>query len=191
MVSKQLDRIKDENGPSAAKHSRSHLSTFYAWLIATGKHLGLNPVDGTTSLGGKSRERLLKPHEVGAIWAALPPPGDDYGDMVRLLFPLGVRREEIGALTRGEINFKAKQLEIPGARTKSGRDFIVPLSPPALAILQARASRTGLIFGRGKSVFSAWSWCKARLDEKSDTHGWVLHDARRLMSTTALIADQR
>ena len=180
MVSKQLDRIKVENGPSAAKHSRSHLSTYFAWLFMTGKHRGLNPVDGTAKFGGKPRKRLLKPNEVRAIWAALPPPGDE----VRLLFLVGVSREEIGALHRDEINFKAKQLEIPGVRTKSGRDFIVPLSPPALAILQARVSHTGFIFGRGQNGFSAWSWCKARLDEKSYTHGWVLHDARRLMSTT-------
>jgi integrase len=183
MVTKELSRIRTENGPIAADRSRSHLSTFFAWLMATGVPIAFNPVSGTVTNGRKSRERLLTGDEVRPIWAALP--NNDYGAIVKLLFLLGLRRTEIGELAYDEINFAAGQLELPGVRTKSGRAHITPLSSQALAILQARTPREGFVFGRdGQTVFTGWSWHKAQLDVRAGVYGWVLHDARRLMSTT-------
>ena len=73
---------------------------------------------------------------------------------------------------------------MPAERTKSRRPHIVPMSEPVLAILQARASREGRMFGREGRVFSGWSWHKAQLDARSGVYGWCLHDARRLLATS-------
>jgi integrase len=183
MVAKIVATVRDERGPIAADRSRAHLSAFFTWTIAEGR-TEINPVAGTNKTGSKARERVLQDSELLAIWNALG--SDDYGDIARLLILTGARRDEIGSLRRGEINFAQKQIELPGARTKNGVDHIVPLSPLALSILQARAPREGsdFVFGRGQGGFGGWGKCKARLDARLDLKPWVLHDFRRALSTT-------
>ena len=184
MIAKELERIEIESGASTAGHVRSHLSTFFAWLMAKkGVPLISNPVDGTDAVTRKPRTRLLQPDEVRAIFGALLPPGDDYSDVVRLLFLCGLRRAEAAGLVRAEINLGAAQIELPADRTKSRRPYIQPLSSQALAVLTPRASRTGLVFGSGKNVFSAWGLRKEELDARSGVRDWVLHDARRWLVT--------
>lgn len=183
MVAKLLATIRTDRGPIAADRSRAHLSKFFTWMIAEG-HADANPVSGTNRTGSKTRERVLQGSELLAIWQALG--DDDYGDIVRLLILTGARRDEIGSLSRGEINLAQKQIELPGNRTKNGLDHIIPLAPAALAILTARTPRedSDFVFGRGERGFSGWSQCKARLDAKLDLGPWVPHDFRRTLSTT-------
>jgi integrase len=82
-------------------------------------------------------------------------------------------------LTWNEVNFEEKQIELPGTRTKNSRPHIIPLSPPAIAILKS-------IDRDGKDVFTKrnnWQIDKDRLDEKCGVTDWVLHDLRRTGST--------
>jgi integrase len=183
MVARELANIRTLRGPIAADRSRAHLSKFYGWLIGEGLTEN-NPVSGTNKTGSKARERVLTDAELKVIWKTLS--DDDYGDILKLLILTGARREEIGSLGRSEINMRDKQLELPGARTKNGRDFIIPLSPMALSILKDRKPRqdSDYIFGRGEGGFSGWSKAKAALDERIDIEAWVLHDFRRTISTT-------
>jgi integrase len=182
MVAKELSGIRADRGPIAADRSRAHLSKFFNWAIAEGLAEG-NPVSGTNKTGSATRERVLQDKELAAIWKALG--DDDYGAICRLLILTGARREEIGALSRSEINFAQKQIELPGRRTKNGLDHVIPLSPLALSILKAREPRDGsdFVFGRGEGGFSGWSQSKERLNEKLDLDRWVLHDFRRTLST--------
>jgi integrase len=182
MVAKELSKIRADRGPIAADRSRAHLSKFFNWAIAEGLAEG-NPVSGTNKTGSKARERVLQDKELATIWKALG--DDDYGAICRLLILTGTRREEIGSLSRREINFAQKQIELPGSRTKNGLDLVLPLAPLALSILKAREPREGsdFIFGRGEGGFSGWSQSKERLDVKLDLDGWVLHDFRRSLST--------
>ncbi len=71
MITKQLDRIKIENGASTSRHCRSHASAFFAWLMAKGVPLVANPVSGTPTTSYKPREKLLTWDEMRLIWAAL------------------------------------------------------------------------------------------------------------------------
>ena len=154
-------------------------------MVEEGLPLPFNPVKDTATNSPASRDKVSEiASELRPIWTALPPPGDDYGDMVRLLFLCGSRRMEIAALDRAEVNFEARQIELQGMRTKSRRPHFVPLSEPALAILKARASRTGFMFGCNGNVFSAWSFYKKELDARSGVANWVLHDARRLLASS-------
>jgi integrase len=144
-----------------------------------------NPVSGTNKTGSKARERVLSDQEVKAIWKQLDD-DDDYGTIVKLLILTGARRDEIGSLSRWEINLREEQIELPGGRTKNRLDHIIPLSPLALSILKDRKQRenSDFVFGRGEGGFSGWSKAKAALDEKLDIEPWVLHDFRRAISTT-------
>jgi integrase len=182
MVAKLLATIRTDRGVIAADRSRAHLSKFFSWLISEG-HADHNPVSGTIKTGGRARERVLQDSELLAIWNGVG--DDDYGAVLKLLILTGARRDEIGSLTRSELNIGQRQIELAARRTKSGVGHVIPLSGPAMAILIARTPRedSDHVFGRGKGGFSGWSQCKKRLDARLDLEPWVLHDFRRVLST--------
>lgn len=127
------------------------------------------------------------------VWNAL---GEgDYADILRLLILTGARREEIAALRWSEIDLARGVIALPGERTKNHRAFDIPLSSPALAILQKRRRVEGCdnVFGRTSRGFSGFSECKSALDERlaelrmregrPPMPAWVVRDLRRTMST--------
>src|SRR5262249_54691969 len=97
------------------------------------------------------------------------------------------RRGEIGDLRWDEVKLNDAMIELPATRMKNGKPHVVPLSPPALAILSKR-ERNGRnhVFGRGTSGFQGWSRSRKALDKATagERPSWVLHDLRRLVSTT-------
>ena len=113
-----------------------------------------------------------------------PAGGDQYNAVVRLLLLTGARRDEIGGLKWDEIDFDSAMISLPGERTKNSKPFDIPLTPAALAILEAqpRRDRT-FVFGRGQGGFSGWSKSKKELDQRANIAPWRLHDLRRTMST--------
>ena len=112
-----------------------------------------------------------------------------FGPAVRLLILTGARREEIGALRWGEVDLVAKAWTIPGERTKNGIEHVVPLSDPALSILEGlpRIGRyDGFVFTTtGKTAVSGSCASKAKvaLDTASGVPDWRLHDLRRTFAT--------
>jgi integrase len=171
-------------GASTTNRVRDSLSGFFAFAIREGL-AEANPVIGTELREEVGRERLLADSEVAAIWAAL---GDDtYGDIVRLLILLGLRRAEVGGLRWSEIDLDRGLISIPPERVKNGRPHVVALNAPAVAILRARPRNRETVFGRGSNGFNAWGDGKARLDRDLRAAGvspFVLHDFRRYLSTT-------
>jgi integrase len=181
MVSRELASIRTEHGPIAADRSRSHLSSFFAWSIGEGAAEN-NPCIGTNRTGGKARSRTLNDAELRSIWKALDV--DDYSTIIKLLILTGARRAEIGSLSRSEINLLDKQIELPGARTKNGLDFIIPMSPRVLALVKNRKRHgSDFVFGRGRGGFAGWSTAKRALDGRLQIEPWTVHDFRRCMST--------
>ena len=87
-----------------------------------------------------ARDRVLTEDELRTAWAALG--DDDYGDIFRLLVYTASRRNEIGGLRWGEVNFADALIEFPAARMKNGKPHVIPLSEPALAILKRRSATT-------------------------------------------------
>jgi integrase len=129
------------------------------------------------------------------VWRACP--NDDFGRIVRLLILTGARKAEIADLAEHEINVAAKQIELPPARVKNNRQFVLPLSAEALAVLKATPRWEGraLVFGSGKQRgFQGWTKCKKALDAaiaenrgkagiKDEMPAWVIHDIRRTFAT--------
>jgi integrase len=204
-VSRILKTINDERGPIAMNRARSAGSAFFNWAWREGlcKH---NPFEMTNKNeeDEDGRDRTLLPKELKVIWRKAP--SDSYGDIVRLLMLTLCRRTEIGALKRTEINWKEKQIELPGKvkvdgkwvrRTKNGRPHVIPLSAPAFDILEKRCADRGMIghnggdpidddsfvFGRYDNPFSGWSKAKDDLDKIANVPAWVLHDLRRTGDT--------
>jgi integrase len=207
-----LGAVRENSGAVTSNRVRSTLSDFFGWAMSEGiDGIESNPVIGTNKSEEVSRDRVLKDHELRAIWKHA---GDDhYGSIIRLLMLTGQRADEIASLRRSEIvettvperrvtdtirlpQFNITAIDLPAERTKNKRPHIVPLSDPAAAILAKqpeRASSDGslreFVFGIGQLGFSGWSRCKERLDERitkelgEPLEHYTPHDLRRTMST--------
>jgi integrase len=186
-VAARLREIAIKHGPGAADRTRSNVSTFFGWVIGEGI-CETNPVDGTNRHSEYvERERSLivdgeKPNydELVAVWKGAP--DNEYGKIIRLLILTLCRRDEIASLNQSEFEKDAKLIRLPGARTKNGREHVVPLSDAAVAILETVEPREGreLLFGSGKGGYSGWSKSKEQLDEVAMVKKpWTLHDLRR------------
>jgi integrase len=171
-------------GPIQANRTRASLVKFLNWCAGEG-FIDSNPAQFTNKNPELARERVLTGVELAKIWRALPAAGNDYGDIVRLLALTGQRKSEIGDLEWSEIDFDRATITLPPARTKNKRWHVIPLSTPAIAILQARSQHNGrqLVFGKGQGGFAGWGECKERLDEAVQIPAFVLHDLRRTVST--------
>jgi integrase len=185
-VAAQLAAIEARNGPSSAAWARAALSAMFNWAIREGIDLPGNPVAGTNRPAEPpSRERVLTDAELGAIWAACR--DDVYGRIVKLLALTAQRRGEVAGMRWAEIDLDGAVWRLPKVRTKNEREHVVPLSGPAVAILQdqamaanASSAADGLVFGRG---FTNWSKAKAALDSSIPVLPWRLHDLRRTAAT--------
>jgi integrase len=191
----RLAEIASVNGPIAANRAQDVLSSMFSFAIGAG-YADSNPVLGIPKVGKEvARERVLSDEELRLVWFHA---GDgDYGSALRLLLLTGQRREEVGAMTWGEIDLDKAVWSLGSERVKNGLQHQIPLSPQALAILKSIAKREGraLVFGRGEGGFSAWSDAKRRLDQRllevlQEERGpnaglvpWRLHDLRRTVAT--------
>jgi integrase len=185
IIAAELNRVERESGAATANRVRATLSAFFNWCAREGL-VDANPAAFTNKRAEKSRDRVLSDAELKAIWNALQ---GDFGAIVKLLMLTGCRREEISGLTWSEIDFDRGLIVLPAARVKNKREFVVPMSGPVRAILEARPRIYGrdLAFGvRGDLGGSGFSKHKHRLDEAvagTVTKEWVVHDLRRTVAT--------
>lgn len=203
-ISARLTALRKEIGISTGDHTRIALSGLYGWAISEGL-VNDNPVMRTRSSrlvkakAGESpsggRARTLSAGELAEVWRACQ--DDDFGRIVRLLILTLQRREEIAALSWDEVDLAKGIISLPPARTKNGREHLVPISPAAAQILAGVAHRDGrdFLFGEGKGSFSGFSKAKRMLEErmhkarqKADPAAkpmphWTLHDLRRTGAT--------
>jgi integrase len=180
-IAVRLAEIATDSGPAAANRTRASLSALFAWSLREGlvEH---NPVVNTNkAVEGGSRTRVLTKSELRDIWNALP--DDDFGDIVKLLALTGQRRDEIGSLRWAEVDLDNALISLPPERVKNRRAHDVPLSPPALSILQKRPRDRDYVFGKRDTGYQGWSGSKARLDQRLSIADWRLHDLRRSCST--------
>jgi integrase len=181
-----IANIAEKSGPAAAICAHGSLSGYFTWLAREGV-IEQNPVAYTNKPEARpARDRLITDVELRTIWAALD--DSDYSDIVRLMIYTAARKSEIGNLRWDEIDFDEAVIEIPASRMKNNKPHRIPLSEPALAILRLRRERNGRehVFGRGSSGFQGWSRRRKDLDARiaGKRPTWVLHDLRRLASTT-------
>jgi integrase len=171
-------------GPIQANRTRTSLVKFLSWCAGEG-FIDSNPAQFTNKNPEQARERVLSDGELVKIWHALPPAGDDFTDITRLLMLTAQRRSEISDLAWDEIDFDRATITLPPSRVKNKRPHVIPLSAPALAILQARSRHNGrrLVFGRGQYGFSGFAECKERVDKAIQIPAWTLHDIRRTVAT--------
>jgi integrase len=183
-VADELARLTTESGPTQSNRTRASLSKFLNWCIGEG-YADVNVALQTNKNEEMPRDRVLNTNELVTIWNCLPDSSDDYSNIIRLLILTGCRLREISELRWSEIDLAKATITLPSTRTKNHRQHTVPLSAPALAILQGK-TRNGryLVFGRGTNGFGGWTKSKARLDDKAKlSQPWIHHDIRRSTAT--------
>jgi integrase len=167
-VLRLIDAEMDLDHHRAANVLLQLIRRIFDWADQRGHELMRNPASGIKPPGiERSRDRVLDDQELAAIWRHGCP-------FVRLLILTAQRRSEVGEMLWSEVDFETSTWRIPAARCKSGRDHAVPLSGPAVSILDALPRK-------GDRVFGSFSYAQAKrkLDAASGACGWRLHDIRR------------
>jgi integrase len=194
-IVKLLDRIEDESGPAMASHTLAYLRKILNWHAGRSDDYRSPVVRGMARTKAKeqARDRILADDELRAIWKAAGEMNNAFGPLVRFLLLTATRRDEAARIRRSEIN---GEWTIPGARYKSKRDHVIPLSGAAKAVIASVPviGDRDLVFTHdGKRPVGGFSKFKAALDKSSGVTGWRLHDLRRtarsLMSRVGVDSD--
>ncbi len=147
------DRLRVVTASTVRKET-SALRSLLGWLVDTGRRAAATEVPsvpkratGTPYQGGKRTPRRvpLSPTQVAAIVAAMPP--GDARDAVELIWETTLRHATIARLERPR-HYRpgAGELVITADVDKARMARTLPLSPRAVAILDAHAGRDGLLF---------------------------------------------
>jgi len=192
-----LDGLVAEGVPVKANHTRAVLHLFFGWCQRRGV-LENNPCSAVDRPAAqKSRDRVLSDTELGLLWRAADEDAV-FGPLYKLLALTGQRRDEARGATWDEFDLDRGLWTLPAARTKNGRQHIVPLSARAVALLKSLprvGRRPSLVFTtNGETMLSGLSRAKTRLDERMlelardenarvDIPPFVLHDLRRTCAT--------
>lgn len=135
------------------------------------------------------RDRFLDMDEVKWVYSTADLLGYPLAGYLKMLFLTGQRRTEVGMMRWDDIDLESGTWTIGSADTKAARAQLVPLSPQALAILQATPRLGQFVWTTdGKTYLSGYTHVKARLDGLLAARGarlkaWRLHDVRRSVAT--------
>lgn len=135
--------------PETARRVRQRLDAVMRWAVAHGYAVS-NPVDAAAELLPKQRAEVehhaAMPYgEVPAFLTQLCALDATAGRLaLRFAILTATRSGEVRGAAWAEIDREASVWTIPAERMKAGRTHRVPLSPAALAVLDAAAERFGL-----------------------------------------------
>ncbi len=200
------DVLLDASKPGAAHRVHEIAKRIFNWTVERGEIEASPFATMKPPVSKVMRERVLKPHEIEAVWKAWDVMGYPYGPLNKLLLTTAQRLNEVAKMQWPEINLDNALWVIPADRTKSGRATEVPLSSLALDILDdlPRFVQGDHVFTTtsGERPVSSFSKMKARTDslvlevaqERARKQGqdpksvepmspWRNHDLRRTART--------
>jgi len=130
-----LDVIRLRGSRDMASRVRSVLRKVLYFAVERGA-LTVNPAARLHAPQSPARDRVLTADEIAAWFAALEasPPAPRRALLLQLL--TAARLGEVVGITRGEIDHRESVWHLPAHRAKTGKARAIPLSPPALAILE-------------------------------------------------------
>jgi integrase len=160
-------------------------SIFYA-AQAQGSMHGENPAVWAGNLKellpAVSRKRRIRHHpalphsEIPRFYADLGVQSGVAASALRFLILTASRTGEVTGATWEEIDLRSKQWTIPASRMKAGKEQRVPLSPPAIELLQSLDGREGPLFRspKGKALSDMAMLALLKRMGRSDltTHGF-------------------
>lgn len=187
-VAALLDSIVQRGAPIQANRIRALLSRIFAFGLA--REIVLTNPAAVSERPTKEipREVYLEDAQIVALWRALEYRQPSYRNLIRFLLLTAQRVSEAREMKWSEL--AGDLWEIPGERSKNGRPNLVPLSAPALAVLEAQR-RLGIssayVFPAPKDHASPWalSSISAAARTLRDVAGceWQPKDLRRTAAT--------
>jgi integrase len=194
---KLLDAIEDDNGPRMAHLTLAYLGRVFNWHASRDDDFRSPIVRGMGRVNARerARKRVLSDEELRAVWRAAEASGTLFDRYVQFLLLTACRRNEASRMTRAELD--GVDWLIPASRSKNKHDHLVPLSRKALEILAkmpAIGKPDGWVFSHtGRGAYRNFDADKAKLQARSGTAGWMIHDLRRtarsLMSRAGVLSD--
>jgi integrase len=152
IVEQFLQAKQQALSPRRINYLRAHLHAAYNYAKAAGRFRGVNPV--TEVRRRKVPKRIsdyLRYHEVPRVLDAVAP---QWRDFVTVALWTGLRKGELGALERSDVDIDARTLTIRRSwkrdQTKGGHVDVIPIAEPIVSILKAAMERspTSLVFPR-------------------------------------------
>jgi integrase len=203
---KLIDDIAERGHKVTANRVRTKAGTFFSWCRSKAL-VEANPfADTEPAVAEKSRDRVLSDDELRLLTKAMDSAPPLWRAFFRLALLTGQRRNEVAGMRWLELNLNeaAPVWTIPAARTKNGREHVVPLSPQAVTIIRSLPNvqimgKSGklrdsdlVLTTTGVTALGGFSKAKGRLDaafrelagEDAEIKQWQLHDFRRTMATS-------
>ena len=176
-------RIGEQHGRIQANRALFLLRTLFNFGPKVG-YEGPNPCKQVRRFKERSRDRFLQPSEMRAFFEAVNQQPDPWRDLFALLLFVGAKRSDTMSMAWEDIDFNARTWRIP--HPKNDEPTIVPLTPPAIRILEARREVCGdspWVFpgrvGHIKDARKAWT----RTVEAAGLKNLHLHDLRRSLAS--------
>jgi integrase len=178
--------------PVAAARLQSYLHAFFRWAMGKG-YVENNPFAAMPKPNTNGpRDRVLKDHELRLVWLASERLGGAYEPILKLLILTGQRRSEIALGRWSEVDLAAGTWSLPKERVKNKRPHTFPLSPAAVAILEALPRNGDMIFDAGRASNMALKITGAipqlnkiiaELNGGEEIPPFTVHDLRRTAAT--------
>jgi integrase len=193
-VRQLVENIADR-APIVANRTLNLLRLLCNW--AKGQDIiAVSPCDGLKPPAPeRSRNRVLTDYEIRLFWRATEVVGWPAGMLARMLLLTGQRRDEVGAMTWGEIDLETATWRLTGTRVKNKREHAISLAAPALRVLEGLPRINGANgyvftisgakpvkgFSRMKNKIDAAMLEIAREDDPTakEIPRWTFHDLRR------------
>jgi integrase len=190
MIDARMISLMLETAPSSdvIRHlAFNKLRRFLAWCRKQGL-IERNPCDeidrDERPKPGRPRDRVPTIDEIRAVWSAAE--NEPQRELVRFLLLVPLRREEAGGLRWSEIDLQRSRIRIDANRMKKREAHELPLSPAALAILEARRPNTAndLVFPSSiDKPYNGWASLAKRIrkaiGEGAKAQHFTWHDTRR------------
>ena len=180
-----LDAIVDRGAPIQANRTLALVRKIFNWAIGRGL-VERNPCLMIEAPAKENqRERVLSEDEVRTIWQAFEEIGPVIGGMFKLRLLTAQRGGEVHTMCWKDIDLNSASWTIPPERSKNGLSHFVPLSAPAVAILQELHDLNGdseWVFpspSRSGQHIANVQKAAGRVRKSTGIDDFVLHDLRR------------
>lgn len=182
-VAALIDGLGDK--PAMRRQLYTYLMHFFGWcaereLIVAKPISDLKPPRNTPA-----RERVLTDIEIAALFQQ----SGVMATIARLCLLTAQRKGSVEAMRWDKLDLKRGLWAIPGKDMKSGKEHIVPLSAPALKLLDAWPPMPGpFVFGVGSDGVKPYTGSSNAMEGLRRNLGgpdWRLHDLRRTAVTLA------
>ena len=187
-INRVIDPIVSRDAPVEAARVYEDVLALTRWALARGE-LDRDPTLGLRRPPAKPpRDRVLSDAEIRVLWTGLPhvlARSRSCQRIIKLALLTAQRVGEICGMRVDELDLVRGTWSIPGARTKNKRGHSVPLSQPAIAVVEEALAEAGegaqLVFPSNGGSLPPMAVAKAieRAQSRFGLAHWTAHDLRR------------